>query len=105
MDQSIRASKIFLAVFAIALCGLGVAVLLPALRNLRQGGPLAARMFTATVFGIVGLGLVAVILFASKRARLSDSLRREHPEQPWLWREDWSHGRSNSKTKSSMISA
>ena len=105
MDQSPRATKILLVLFALPFLGFGMIAVLSGLRNLSAGGPLSPMVIPAAVFSLIGFSLIAAVLYASKKAKATENMRAEHPEQPWLWREDWSRGRANSKTKSNMITA
>jgi hypothetical protein len=47
----------------------------------------------AVVFGGVGLGLIAVALAGRREAARRAVVETEHPEEPWLWRQDWAAGR------------
>src|SRR5439155_8928040 len=57
----------------------------------------------AVVFGSVGFGLLAGVVFGSKRQKRAKALQSAHPDEPWLWREDWAGGRIASSTKSAML--
>jgi len=44
-------------------------------------------------FGGFGAGLLALITMASRNKTREDAVRTQHPDEPWLWREDWASGR------------
>ena len=37
--------------------------------------------------------LLAGVVFGSKRQKRAKALQSAHPDEPWLWREDWTGGR------------
>ena len=47
----------------------------------------------AIVFGGVGLGLAVAALAARREAERRALAQARHPDEPWLWREDWASGR------------
>jgi hypothetical protein len=65
------------------------------------------------VFGLMAFGLTfslagGALLQGQSRARKQQAAlaqkRQLYPESPWMWREDWSQGRVQSTTRTSMIS-
>jgi hypothetical protein len=56
-------------------------------------------------FAIVGLGLSAAAIYGGRKWKAQQRLCAERPLEPWMWREDWAQGRSNSRTHSAMIQA
>jgi hypothetical protein len=46
-------------------------------------------MLFCLVFGGVGFGLLTTILLGRKKVTSAIVRARAHPEEPWLWREDW----------------
>jgi hypothetical protein len=43
----------------------------------------------AAVFGFAGFGLIAVAVSGRKPTLEDPDLRTAHPDQPWLWRQEW----------------
>jgi hypothetical protein len=54
---------------------------------------------------VVSAGLAMVILgwFAGKRPRAAVQLKAGHPDQPWLWREDWAAGRVDTSVQRAVF--
>ena len=46
----------------------------------------------ATIFGSVGLGIIAGSRLVLKQSKSEAKLRAKHPEEPWKWRQDWLDG-------------
>ena len=88
-------------------CGFGLFALLSGSRAAILGGSKQswALAMAGLVFTIVGGGLLTAAIWGSQKLKKAEIAQGEHPGQPWLWREDWSHGRATSKTQSSMLSA
>ncbi len=66
---------------------------------------LAFYLLFGLVFGGAGGGILIYSFYARRQLRKSDSLRQEHPDQPWMWREDWAEGNVRSSSKTSMLAA
>ncbi|GAB4317967.1 MAG: hypothetical protein Kow0059_11170 [Candidatus Sumerlaeia bacterium] len=86
-----------LIVFLLPFFAVGLFVLSVGLRELIGGArPLkecAAIIGFGTVFtGFAGAFLALGVAGYRRRKQIEDS-RRKHPEEPWLWREDWARGR------------
>jgi len=79
---------LFGAVFGAA--GLGVLLVLAprAFREGDAGGSLAASV-VGVVFTAVGAGVALLAHHVRRRALEREALRRRHPVEPWMWREDW----------------
>lgn len=56
-------------------------------------------------FSAIGFGLLATVVYGPRKVKEAQRRQQANPDQPWLWREDWAHGRANSQTKSEMIRA
>ncbi len=84
-----------LTLFALPFCAVGVftagyAVVRAAAGDLREAGFLA---LFALVFGGAGFGILALGFYGRRRQVERERLRREHPDEPWLWRREWAGGR------------
>jgi len=99
------AGKVFLTIFALPFCGFGLLALVKGLTAAQQGTSQWALIFPGALFSLIGFGLIAAVVFGSRYLAAEQKIQAEHPGEPWLWRDDWSHGRADSKTKSSMLAA
>lgn len=54
-----------------------------------------AAMF-ALAFGGFGVAIIAAARYGASRAQRHASGLAAHPDQPWLWRDDWAEGRARS---------
>jgi hypothetical protein len=107
MNQSNRGAQIFLFIFALPFFGGGLITLFAGLTAALNEDPQRRWLliFPGLAFTFIGGALLAAATLGFKKMKQVGIVRGEHPGQPWLWREDWSRGRSNSKTKTSMLSA
>jgi hypothetical protein len=107
MKGSNRAAQIFITLFALPFLGVGLVTLLTGLRAALNADSQNRWMliFPGLAFTLIGGGLMAAATTGFKKLRQAEIVRGEHPAEPWLWREDWSRGRSDSKTRTSMVSA
>ena len=61
----------------------------------------AGKHLLTIIVVCVGISLVILGWFATKRPKPALFLKASHPEKPWMWREDWAAGRvDNSITRS-----
>jgi hypothetical protein len=51
----------------------------------------------------IGLGLIVLIEFIRKLNRYENAARELHPQEPWLWREDWASGLITLSNKGTVI--
>jgi hypothetical protein len=92
--------------FATPFALFGVAAVIFAFTQLIRGAGAMSFWFPliiGTLFGSIGFGLIAMMVTQGKRGALRQQLQAEHPNEPWLWREDWAQGRIRSKTRTSMV--
>jgi len=84
-----------LYLFALPFCAFGVFALATAVGYVRAGNPAQAAYgaLFAIIFGGVGFGLVYALRRGRRMMEGRDRLRAAHPDEPWLWREDWAAGR------------
>src|SRR5262245_4838754 len=47
----------------------------------------------AILFGGAGMGLIAAALAGRHEAARRQEVKARHPNEPWLWRQDWAVGR------------
>lgn len=83
-----------LVLFLLPFCGVGILMAFNTLRAAAAGdwGEAGISLVFALAFGGMGFGLLAVTLRGRGRAREVERLQAEHPDQPWLWRADWTAG-------------
>ena len=60
-------------------------------------------MVFGVVFSSIGFGLIYLALAGNKWCARQLRLQGEHPNEPWLWREDWAAGRVKSRTETNMV--
>jgi hypothetical protein len=60
-------------------------------RDLRWGLQAFKAMF-ALMFGGVGFGILAAIVFGGKKVKERNERQAAEPGRPWLWRDDWAAG-------------
>lgn len=56
-----------------------------------------------TIFSSIGFGFMFLAIAGNRKYSRQLRLQAEHPEEPWLWRDDWAAGRIKSNTKASMV--
>ena len=106
MDRKPNAGIWVVWLFATPFALFGVAALIFAVTQLMRGVggmPFWFPLIFGTLFGGIGFGLMALIVTQGRRVAQRQQLQAEHPNQPWLWREDWAQARIRSKTRTSMV--
>ena len=94
---------LFLLPFAgIGLSSAGLAVQRAAAGNWQDA--LFLSIFALT-FGGVGVGGIAAAVAGSRKLKDQEALESRHPDQPWLWREDWASGRIRDSNRSTALGA
>jgi hypothetical protein len=88
----------FGALFAIV----GAGMLLSALPPVRAHDT-ATRLLMAVIFGGAGTALMLWGIASRRATRTTAALARQHPDQPWLWREDWAASSANPESKSQFL--
>lgn len=104
-----RGTFIFLILFGLPFLGFGLGAILVALRGMVEPGPKGQNPLVLGLFGLVfggvGLGIMLFAVYGWKNAGRAREIQARHPDQPWLWREDWAAARVKSSTRATMISA
>ena len=97
------AGKIFAAPFVLGgVLALAVAATQGGSRPWRDTVLLA---IAGTVFTGVGVAIAVATAAGSRLLARTTALRQQHPDAPWLWRDDWASGRIGGATKSRMLQA
>src|ERR1051325_2244864 len=55
------------------------------------------------VFTVVGIGIMAGGWYASKFVAKTDAVKVNHPNKPWMWREEWASGVITDSNKAGTI--
>jgi hypothetical protein len=84
---AIGCAILFLLPFAAG--GIGAAVAAVRAAALRDWGQAGFLSIFALAFGGVGIGGIVVVLRGRGGAEAALAREAQHPEAPWLWREDW----------------
>jgi hypothetical protein len=71
-------------------------------RNLRWG-LFGLELVFALVFGGVGFGLIIGAFIGQRIVSKEERLKAAHPEEPWLWDNNWAGGRIRSGSKAKAI--
>ena len=88
---------------------IGVVIVCSVLRDL--GGPVVVwknvlmKGIGATIFGGVGVVLFFAMRWSAGKERRETELQELHPDEPWMWKEDWASGRINCSQRLTVISA
>ena len=107
VDRSSKIGAAFLIVFAIPFALAGLWALLNGITRIIHGGPREAwiLVLVGIVMSLVGFGLIAGVIFGSRKLKQDAFVQAENPGQPWMWRADWAQGRSVSRTRTTTTAA
>jgi len=96
-----------MVLFLLPFCGVGLFATVKAVQALWSEDWKNAALFVvfSLVFGGVGFGGLAIARAAAKESRRLEQCKKDHPDSPWLWREDWAKGQIASSTRSVMVGA
>ena len=85
-----------------AVCGFGVLVHLLVFGQ-ADASQAWIQLYLSLTFLFLGLGVVAYGRFMRKTAADTKALSVQHPEKPWLWRDDWSQGYAKPEWRSTAV--
>jgi hypothetical protein len=95
-----------LILFALPFAATGTVALVGCVRAMRNGtgieGMIVLGLF-GLVFSLVGYGLIFGALVGRKRVQRVDALRAVHPEQPWMWNEEWASRRISDSSRAGTM--
>jgi hypothetical protein len=88
-------------------CFFGVAMLGFAIYQARSGGTSLAAFsaLSALIFAGIGIGIILALRHGLRAQAAIDRLREQHPNAPWLWREEWATGRIFSEGSANALAA
>ena len=85
----------FLILFALPFAVIGMLMLATAFHEWQKGNlwDAAPAGLVGLIFSGVGFGLIIGRRLSAKKVPKVDPRKALHPDQPWLWRDDWAAGR------------
>jgi len=106
MALSKRWGLIFIVLFMLPFCGVGLFFIGYALSAAFSGqAELGTVLFSGLfglVFGGVGVGIIWMALKGNKSSLQVDERKIQHPDKPWLWRKDWASRMIPDSNRSSL---
>jgi hypothetical protein len=96
---------IFLCLFSLPFAAFGTVAFCKCVQLLRTPGKVKDGLMLGLfglVFSTVGYGMFFGVIAGYRAERRKQARRAAHPDEPWLWREDWSAGRSYASARSVM---
>ena len=93
--------------FGLPFCFFGVAMLGLAIYQARSGSTNLAAFsaLSGLIFAGIGIGIVLTLRHGVRAQAAIDRLREQHPDAPWLWREEWATGRIFSEGSANALAA
>ena len=78
--------------FALPFAGLGLLGVVMGIRAYGKQPNAISGIIVGGIFAAIGIGLIVAIVVGARSGAKTDSLKAQHPNKPWLWRDDWSRG-------------
>lgn len=102
-----RVSLVFAALFGLPFAGFGTVAFIAGIRKLAAGDGTNGfgLALAGLVFSVVGYGLWYGLYRASKAKKRTDAIAVAHPDEPWLWNDQWAGGSIKSSNRASMVTA
>jgi hypothetical protein len=96
--------KIIVYWFCAIFCAIGIGVGYLAVTTFNDGDTTKALIMAvaALVFGGAGLAVMLLARAGFRSEAKAEALRVAHPDEPWLWREDWAQGTVKSSRKATV---
>jgi hypothetical protein len=78
-----------------------------AIYQARSGGTSLAAFsaLSGFIFAGIGIGIILTLRHGVRAQAAIDRLREQHPDAPWLWREEWATGRIFSEGSANALAA
>lgn len=95
-----------LILFALPFAAGGTAALVGCVRAFQSGSNTEAVIVLGLfglVFSLVGYGLIVAALVGGKRGQRAAERRAAHPEQPWMWNEEWASRRISDSSRAGTL--
>ncbi len=103
-----RWGLIFILLFMLPFCGVGLFCVVLALREAASEQPNIGTVLFMGLFGLVfegvGLWMILRALKGYKSSLQVDEHKTQHPDEPWLWHEDWADKKIQDSNRSSLSS-
>jgi hypothetical protein len=96
---------VFLCLFALPFAGFGTFALYKSGQFFLTPGKVRDGLLPGlfgVVFSMIGYGLIFGAIAGYRAEQRKQAWRAAHPDEPWLWREDWAKGKSYASTRSLM---
>ncbi len=101
-----KAGLCIIVLFMLPFCGVGLFCIVLALREVfseqRETGTVLFLGLFGLVFGGVGVWMILRTLRGYKSSQQVDERKTRHPDEPWLWREDWANRLIQDSNRSSL---
>ncbi len=101
-----RWGLIFIVLFMLPFCGVGLFCVVLALREAASEQPEMGTVLFLGLFGLVfggtGVWMILRALKGYKSSQQVDERKIQHPDKPWLWRKDWASRRIQDSNRSSL---
>jgi hypothetical protein len=98
-------AKIFISIFVGIFCLIGFWLVREGVVGLLNGGstyPLVT-LFSGLAFAGSGVAVYMITNAGAKAQARESALCAAHPEEPWLWREDWANGRVKNSERGTAL--
>jgi hypothetical protein len=106
MAATKKTGLVFIVLFMLPFCGVGLFCLGLAFRELLSLQPEIDTVLFLGLFGLVFGGVGVWMIFRAfkgyKSSQQVDERKIRHPDKPWLWREDWASGLIRDSNRSSL---
>lgn len=66
-------------------------------------GLLGLEAVFSLAFSLVGFGLIGAAMWSKEHAGAEERLRQAHPDEPWMWQEDWRDGRIRARPRAQLL--
>jgi hypothetical protein len=101
-----RWGLVFIVLFMLPFCGVGLFCIALALREAASEQPEMGTVLFMGLFGLVfggsGLWMILRALKGDKSSQQVDERKTQHPDEPWLWRADWASRLIQDSNRSSL---
>lgn len=89
--------------FGLTFAGCGLLALVQSAQQYATNSNPIVGIVTGGVFMLAGLGIVIGALYGAGNLKRTAALQTAHPDQPWMWRDDWANGAIRDTNKQNTI--
>src|SRR6476469_1610622 len=90
-------------VFGLTFAGAGLLALVQSARQYATKPNASVGIVVGAVFMFAGLAIVAGVMWGASNLKRKAALQTAHPDQPWMWREDWANSAIRDTNKQNTI--